>query len=124
MFPTRDQPVRISRQWQVRGGRPLVVAAIVAAVVALGAGLRGLTENPVTGRDSMGLTVVSGRFEPYTCATCAAGAGYVQAGARSVFVVLPSGCAQPTREATITVHARLDPSLGTAAYRATACPTP
>ena len=47
--------------------------------------------------------------------------GYVQAGARSVFIVLASGCPQPQRAADITIKGRPDTSLGKGSYRATGC---
>jgi hypothetical protein len=102
-------------------GVPLVVVAILAVAVLLVVGFIGLLANPVKGVNPDGTTTLSGSFEPYQC-TATSCDGYIQAGARSVFVVLPSDCAQPKRGATITVTGRAAPDLGKGSYRATACP--
>ena len=101
---------------------PAVVVAIVAIAVALVVGLRGLFGDPVVSTAPDGTATISGSWEPFECAGgCVQ--GYVQAGARSVFVRLPSGCSAPTREASVTVRGRPAPSLGKHAYTALACPT-
>ncbi|HSP65868.1 MAG TPA: hypothetical protein VLO10_06725, partial [Candidatus Deferrimicrobium sp.] len=69
-----------------------------------------------------GTATLHGSWEPYSCDAHAC-EGYVQAGARSVFVVLPASCPHPQRAADITVTGRLDATLGTGSYRATACAT-
>ena len=101
-------------------GVPVVVIAVVVIVVLFVVGFTGLFGNPVRSVNSDGTATLSGSFEPYVCnhTTCD---GYISAGARSVFVVFPRGCAPPGRDATITVTGRLAPALGNAAYRATAC---
>jgi hypothetical protein len=101
-------------------GVPLVVIAILAVAILLVVGFTGLLANPVKGVNPDGTTTLSGSFEPYQC-TATSCDGYVQAGARSVFVVFPSDCARPSRGASITVTARAAPDLGKGSYRATAC---
>jgi hypothetical protein len=95
----------------------------LAALVVLGGavlGVRGLVDNPVVSVGPGGVTTISGSFQPVTCAGgCVQ--GYVQAGARSVFVVLPSGCPVPASGRQVTVQGEPDPSLGSAAYRASGC---
>ena len=101
-------------------GVPLVVIAILAVAILLVVGFTGLLANPVKGVNPDGTTTLSGSFEPYQC-TATSCDGYVQPGARSVFVVFPSDCAQPKRGATIIVTGRAAPDLGKGSYRATAC---
>jgi hypothetical protein len=94
--------------------------AAIAVAIAAYAGLSGLARNPVKGSDASGLTTISGSFEPFGCGSgCVQ--GYVQAGARSVFVIFPTGCVAPAREAEITVTGRLDRSQGKATYRLSGC---
>ena len=100
---------------------PVVVLAVLAIAAALVVGLRGLMGNPVVSTSPDGVSTISGSWEPFDCAGgCVQ--GYVQDGARSVFVRLPAGCAAPAREAHVTVQGRPAPSLGKGAYLALACP--
>ena len=66
-------------------------------------------------------TTLHGSFEPYRC-TRDRCEGYVQAGARSVFVRFPDGCPPPARASQVTIRARAARDLGSAAYRALGCP--
>ena len=101
---------------------PAVVLAVLAIAVALVVGLRGLLGNPVVSTAADGTATITGSWEPFECSGgCVQ--GYVQVGARSVFVRLPAGCAAPAREAQVTVRGRPAPSLGSHAYTAVACPT-
>jgi hypothetical protein len=101
---------------------PAVVVAVVAIAVALVIGLRGLTGDPVRSSAPDGTATLNGTYQPVSCDSgCVQ--GYVQAGARSVFVRLPSDCPSPQRDHQITVQAKPDSSLGKHAYLATACPT-
>lgn len=100
---------------------PAVVAAVVAVAAASVVGVRGLLGNPVRSTAADGTSVLAGSFEPVTCSGCDA-QGYIQDGARSVFVRLPAGCAEPGREAHVEVSARPAPDLGKHAYRALGCP--
>ena len=99
---------------------PVVVVAVLAIAAALVWGVRGLFGNPVVAVAPDGTTTLQGSWEPYQC--CPA-QGYVQAGARSVFVILGASCPAPTREAQVTLHGRLDPSQGRQTYRALDCPS-
>jgi hypothetical protein len=101
-------------------GVPVVVVAVIAVGVLFVVGFTGLFANPVKGVNPDGTTTLSGGFEPYQCTRTACD-GYVQAGARSVFVVFPPDCAPPQRGATITVFGRPAADLGSGSYRATAC---
>ena len=96
---------------------PLAIAAVVAAFVI---GVLGLLANPVKGGNADGTTTLQGTFEPYQC-TAAQCDGYVQAGARSVFVQFPASCNPPARGTQITVTARPARDLGNGSYRATRC---
>ena len=107
---------RVSR----RGVALFAVAAAVVVVAAV-VGVRGLLATPVQATHAGGRATLHGTWEPYTCNATVC-EGYVQAGARSVFVVLRSGCQRPQRAAEVTLEARLDRSLGSASYRATSCP--
>lgn len=109
--PNRHRPV-----W----GLPVVVIAVVVIAVLFVVGFTGLFANPVQSVNANGTTTLTGTFEPYLCTRTSCD-GYISAGARSVFVVFPHGCAPPTRGATITVEGRSAPDLGNASYRATAC---
>ena len=100
----------------------IVAIAVVAVAIAAVVGIRGLLADPVKGTDAAGVTTIEGSFEPFDCGSPCV--GYVQAGGRSVTVVLPSGCPAPQREQQIQVRGRLDPSQGKATYRAVQCPTP
>jgi hypothetical protein len=102
-------------------GVPVVIAAVIAVVVLFVVGFTGLFANPVKGVNPDGTTTLSGSFEPYQCTRTACD-GYIQAGARSVFVVFPHDCAPPVRGTTITVSGRPAADLGNGSYRATACP--
>ena len=96
---------------------PLAIAAVVAAFVI---GVLGLLANPVKGVNADGTTTLQGTFEPYQC-NAAHCDGYVQAGARSVFVQFPASCNPPARGTEITVTARPARDLGNGSYRATRC---
>jgi hypothetical protein len=99
-----------------------VVVAVLAIVGALAVGLRGLGGNPVRGTDAAGVTTISGSWEPYSCDGSAC-QGYVQDGGRSVFVRFPHcpSSGYPARNQQLTLRARRDPALGTAAYDALSC---
>ena len=99
---------------------PLVVIAVLAIAAGLVIGIAGLTANPVRSVNSDGTSTLRGTFEPYTC-TASQCSGYIQAGARSVFVEFPTGCPPPQRGSDLTVTARPAPDLGKASYRALAC---
>ena len=117
--PPEAAPARRPPVWA------FAVVAVVAAVVVIVAavwGVRGLLGNPVKGTDAAGITTIEGSFEPYSCGRPCV--GYIQAGERSVTVVLPATCPAPAREEQLRVLGRLDRSQGTATYVATACPTP
>jgi hypothetical protein len=96
------------------------LVAAVAIVVAGVVGIRGLLASPIVAVAADGSTTLRGTWEPYTCDAhlCQ---GYVQAGGRSVFIVLPTTCAHPQRAAQITVTGRIDRGLGSGSYRATNC---
>jgi hypothetical protein len=114
---TPPAPARRRPAWAL----PAVVVAVLAVAVALVIGVRGLFGDPVVSTRPDGTATLRGSWEPFECpGGCVQ--GYVQAGARSVFVRLPAGCAAPAREAQVTVEARPDPSLGKQAYRAEGCP--
>jgi hypothetical protein len=102
-------------------GVPVVVVAVIAVGVLFVVGFTGLFANPVKGVNPDGTTTLSGSFEPYQCSRTACD-GYIQAGARSVFVVFPHDCAPPGRGTTITVIGRPAADLGSGSYRAAACP--
>lgn len=99
----------------------IVAVAVVAVAIAAVIGIRGLLADPVKGTDAAGITTIEGSFEPYDCGTPCV--GYVQAGGRSVTVVLPRGCPAPQREQQVQVLGRLDPSQGKATYTAVRCAT-
>ncbi len=92
------------------------MAVLVAAVV----GIRGLAASPIQSVGADGTATLHGTWEPYSCDAHAC-QGYVQAGARSVFVLLPSGCPEPQRAADVTVRGRVDATLGSGSYRGTTC---
>jgi hypothetical protein len=96
-----------------------LIAAVAVAVAAV-VGVRGLLASPIVSTAADGTATLQGTWEPYSCdgRLCQ---GYVQAGSRSVFVVLPVGCPPPQRAAQITVTGRRDPSVGAGSYRAVAC---
>jgi hypothetical protein len=121
MATTPVAPERSSARISRRGLVIFVVAA-AAVIVAAVVGVRGLLASPIESVAAGGISTLHGTWEPYSCDAHAC-QGYVQAGARSVFVVLPAGCPQPQRAADITVTGRLDASLGSGSYRATACST-
>ncbi len=115
-------PVQQERPPRRLSGRGLAVFAVALLAVAVAAvvGVRGLLSSPIQSVGADGTAVLHGTWEPYSCSALAC-EGYVQAGARSVFVVLHPGCPQPRRAADITVEARPDTTLGTASYRAVRC---
>ena len=103
-------------------GIPVVVLAVIVVAVAAVVGIRGLLGNPVESVGADGTATLSGTYQSVACDSgCAQ--GYVQAGARSVFVRLPAGCAAPSSGAQVTVRARPDSALGKQAYRAVDCPS-
>ena len=101
-------------------GVAVVVVALAVVAVAAYFGIRGLTLNPIVSTDASGVTTISGSFQPYGCGNNC-NQGYVQAGARSVFVIFPSSCPQPPRDASVTVRGRLDSSQGSGSYRLIGC---
>jgi hypothetical protein len=109
-----------SRRSRPVWGMPVAMIALVVIVVLFVVGFTGLFANPVRSVSPDGTATLSGTFEPYQCNPTSCD-GYVSAGARSVFVVFPHGCAPPARAATITVAGKPAPDLGNASYRATAC---
>lgn len=104
-----------------RTGLLVASVAVVVVLAAAAWGIRGLLGNPVRGVDASGVTTLQGSFEPFSCTTSSC-SGYIQDGARSVFVELPAGCAAPGRDAALTVRARPAPDLGSGSYRALGCP--
>jgi hypothetical protein len=98
-----------------------LVAAVVIVVAGV-VGIRGLLASPIVSVAADGTATLRGTWEPYTCDAhlCQ---GYIQAGSRSVFVVLSPSCAHPQRAAQITIMGRPDHTLGTGSYRAAGCPT-
>ncbi|HEX6492805.1 MAG TPA: hypothetical protein VF112_04800 [Candidatus Dormibacteraeota bacterium] len=97
----------------------VVVLAVVGVAAALVVGVRGLLGDPVRSTAADGTAVLAGSFAPVTCAGCVQ--GYIQDGARSVFVRLPDGCPSPGHDVHVEVSARPAPDLGKHAYRALAC---
>ena len=97
-----------------------MVVAVAAVIAAFVVGLMGLLANPVRSVAADGTATLVGTFEPYQCSPASCN-GYVQAGARSVFVQFPSGCAEPARASQVTVVARPAPDLGSGSYRAIRC---
>jgi len=114
--PPRRRPV-----WAL----PVVVLAVVAIAVAAVVGIRGLMGDPVRSVAADGTATLSGAYQPVSCDSGDSGCaqGYVEAGGRSVFVRLPSGCAQPAADTQVTVRARPDAALGKRAYLALDCVT-
>jgi hypothetical protein len=114
-----ETPERARRRIS-RRGLVIFVVAVVAVAIATVVGVRGLLSSPIQSVAADGTATLHGTWEPYSCDAqiCE---GYVQAGARSVFVVLQPGCRQPQRAADITVRGRLDTSLGSGSYRAVDC---
>lgn len=110
-----------------RNGRPawalpVVVLAVLAVAVAAVVGIRGLMGDPLRSVAADGTATLSGAYQPVGGCGSGCAQGYVQAGARSVFVRLPGGCAQPAAGAQVTLHARPDATLGKQAYLAVDCP--
>ncbi len=103
-----------------RRGVLIFLVAAAAVIIAAVVGIRGLVASPIRSVAPDGTATLQGTWEPYSCDArlCQ---GYVQAGSRSVFVVLPSACPAPHRAADVTVKGRLDPSLGSGSYRAIDC---
>ncbi len=118
---TGTEPDAAPRRRRPAWGIPVVVVAVVVVAALLVVGVTGLFANPVKSVNADGTTTLSGSFEPYQCNATSCD-GYLQAGARSVFVQFPHGCAAPARDSTITVRGRPAPDLGSGSYRATACP--
>jgi len=121
--PVVEEPV--TRAGVVRPRRPawalpVVIIAVLVVTAALVVGILGLLANPVRSVNADGTTTLAGTFEPYQCSAAACD-GYVQAGARSVFVRFPNSCPPPARGAAVTVNARPAPDLGSGSYRATGC---
>jgi hypothetical protein len=115
---TQTQAPRRRPAWAL----PVVVLAVLAVAAAAVVGIRGLMGDPVRSVSPDGTATLSGSYQPVSCDSgCAQ--GYVQAGARSVFVRLPNGCAKPAADAQVTVQARPDATLGKHAYLALDCPT-
>jgi hypothetical protein len=98
----------------------VVVAAVLAVAAAFVVGVLGLAEDPVRSHNPDGTTTLRGAFEPYQC-TATSCSGYLQAGARSVFVRFPDRCPEPARGADITALSRSAPDLGPGSYRALRC---
>ncbi len=98
----------------------IFAVAAIAIVVATVVGIRGLLASPIVSVAPNGVATLQGTWEPYSCDAhlCQ---GYVQAGGRSVFIVLPASCPQPHRATEITVTGRPDRSLGSGSYRASGC---
>lgn len=119
MATTPVAPERTTRRMSRRGLVIFLLAAVVVVVAAV-VGIRGLLASPIESVAADGTATLHGTWEPYSCDSHAC-QGYVQAGARSVFIVLPAGCPQPQRAADITVRGRLDESVGSGSYRATTC---
>ncbi len=103
-----------------RRGLVIFVLAAAAVIIAAVVGFRGLAASPIQSVGADGTATLHGTWEPYSCDAHAC-QGYVQAGARSVFIVLPNGCPPPQRAADITIKGRPDASLGKGSYRATGC---
>lgn len=115
---TPPAPARRRPAWAL----PAVVVAVLVVAVALVVGLRGLFSDPIVSVAPDGTATISGSWEPFACSGgCVQ--GYVQAGARSVFVRLPGTCAAPAREAHVRLRGRPAPALGTHAYMALGCPS-
>jgi hypothetical protein len=120
MAMTPVAPRRTTRRVPRRGVAVFVVAAAVVTIAAV-VGIRGLISSPIESVSADGTATLHGTWEPYSCDAHGC-QGYVQAGARSVFIVLAPGCPQPQRAADVTVKGRPDPSLGSGSYRALGCP--
>jgi hypothetical protein len=99
---------------------PVVVIAVLAVAAAFVVGVLGLAADPVRSHNPDGTTTLQGTFEPYQCNVTSC-SGYLQAGARSVFVRFPDRCPEPARAADITVVSRSAPDLGPGSYRAVRC---
>ena len=111
-------PARIRRPaW----GLAVVVVAVLVVAAALVVGVRGLLGDPVRSTAADGTSVLAGSFVPFACSGCGV-QGYIQDGARSVFVRLPDRCSAPSRDSHVEVSARPAPQLGKHAYRALSCP--
>ena len=98
---------------------------LVAAVVIVAAGvvgIRGLLASPIVSVAADGTATLHGTWEPYTCDAhlCQ---GYIQAGSRSVFLVLSPAGPHPQRAGLITTAGRPHRTLRTGSYRAADCPS-
>jgi hypothetical protein len=100
---------------------PVVVIAVLVVIALFVVGFGGLFANPVQSVNSDGTSTLQGTFEPYQCSSSASCDGYIQSGARSVFVQFPAGCSPPAANSTITVDGKPAPDLGSGSYRATGC---
>lgn len=119
MATTPVAPDRSTRGISRRGLLIFLVAAL-AVIVAAVVGVRGLLASPIESVAADGTATLHGTWEPYSCDANAC-QGYVQAGARSVFIVLPSSCPHPRRAAVVTVKGRPNSALGSGSYRASGC---
>jgi hypothetical protein len=118
---TTPQAARGPARRLSRRGRVTFMVAALAVIAAAVVGIRGLLASPIESV-AHGTATLHGTWEPYSCDAhlCE---GYVTAGARSVFVVLATGCPEPARAAEVTLSGRLDPSLGSGSYRSVGCAT-
>lgn len=120
-----DAPAAPATGWRRyrRVGIPVVIVAILGIVAAFVVGVSGLFADPVKSVSGNGTATLEGSFEPYQCnaTTCE---GYIQAGARSVFVRFPDECPVPARAAHITVVGKPARDLGNGSYRAEGCAKP
>lgn len=114
-----DSAGRSRRRW----GIVVAVFAVAAVLAAAVVGIRGLFASPIAATRPDGTVVIAGTWEPYRCSGCP-DEGYVQAGARSVFVVLPGECPAPSPNTSVRLVGRPDPSIGRGGYRAVECPQP
>ena len=115
-------PARGWRRYR-RTGIALVVVAVLGVIAAFVVGFGGLFADPVKSVNADGTTTLQGTFEPYQCGNGSC-EGYVQAGARSVFVRFPDACPTPQRGSEVSVTGRAAPDLGKGSYRATGCAQP
>jgi hypothetical protein len=106
-----------------QAGIAVVVIAVLGIAAAFVIGVTGLFADPLKSVSGNGTATLEGSFEPYQCNATAC-EGYIQAGARSVFVRFPDGCPAPARAARITVVGKPAPDLGNGSYRAESCAKP
>jgi hypothetical protein len=115
-----DSPSQVLRRRRPVWALPAVIVAVLVVIALFVVGFTGLFDNPVQSTAADGVATIKGTFEPYQCSATACD-GYVQAGARSVFVQFPANCPTPAANSTITVTGKPAPDLGSGSYRATAC---